>query len=60
MNAPIKVPSELEAEKAILGGIFMDQDVLIFSIDTFFIPDIKKLLINKRIIIITFLIKKTH
>ncbi len=33
MNAPIKVPSELEAEKAILGGIFMDQDVLIFSID---------------------------
>ena len=33
MNAPIKIPSELEAEKAVLGGIFMDQSVLVQVID---------------------------
>ena len=33
MNAPIKIPTELEAEKAVLGGIFMEQDTLVYVID---------------------------
>ena len=33
MNAPIKIPNELEAEKAVLGGIFLDQETLIYVID---------------------------
>ena len=33
MNAPIKIPSEIEAEKAILGGIFIEQEMLIQVLD---------------------------
>lgn len=33
MNAPIKIPTELEAEKAVLGGIFMEQGTLVYVID---------------------------
>ncbi len=33
MNAPIKIPTELEAEKAVLGGIFMEQETLVYVID---------------------------
>lgn len=32
MDAP-KIPNELEAEKAVLGGIFMEQDTLVYVVD---------------------------
>ena len=48
MNAPIKIPSELEAEKAVLGGIFMDQSVLVQVIDMLTYDDFYELLLNIR------------
>ena len=38
MNAPIKIPCEIEAEKAILGGIFIEQELLIQVLDML-VPD---------------------